>query len=102
MLLFAARTGSTGAKSWRRVLPLKSRRHVKKVRALLTSGGDENQRVRRDDFFRSLVGQGKAALGDAALAPNGMPLRSVIPAEMTGGTIRLRGAARLLHFRGAR
>lgn len=67
------------------------------VRACVTTARREEDRRATDALVRTLADAERLALGDAALGPGGRPRRGVVAAEVSGGTLRLRGVARMLH-----
>lgn len=70
---------------------------TKRVRALLRTGPPEKQTGTRDEFVRRLAESDILRIGATAKGPDGRILRGVVPAEITGGALRLRNAARMLH-----
>lgn len=71
---------------------------TRNVRTCLTSDLGEEQRQDRDGMVRKLLDEGILRVGDEALGPDGKPLCAAVRAETLGGTMRVRGAARLLHI----
>lgn len=71
---------------------------TREVRTCLTSDLGEEQRQDRDGMLKHLLEEGILRIGDEALGPDGKPLCAAIRAETLGGTMRVRGAARLLHI----
>ena len=82
------RMGTTVAIDW----------ETRKVRVRLTSDATAEQRADRDTFLRRMVDDGVLRLGDDAVGPDGKPLCAAIRAETLDGTLRVRGAARMLHI----
>jgi hypothetical protein len=71
---------------------------TRKVRALLSSDKNLEQREDRDRLVLRLADLGLLRVGSEAIGPNGKMLRTAIRAEITEGLMRLRGAARMLHI----
>jgi hypothetical protein len=77
---------------------------TRKVRALLTSDQaqrPEEARIQREDrnaMLRYMLDHDVLEVGAYALGPHGRPRRSVVRAEAARGTLRVRGAARLLEI----
>jgi len=68
-----------------------------RVRALLTANRGKVERADTDQLIRQLVAEDLLRIGDLALGPMGRPLRGVIAADITGGSLRLRSTGRMLH-----
>jgi hypothetical protein len=67
------------------------------VRAVVQGSGGTPQE--RDDFLRRLVENGQIAVGDSALGPNGVPLRTVVRGQIgADGALRLSSTAHMLHI----
>jgi hypothetical protein len=60
----------------------------------------EKQRQARDRFLSRLVDEGILKVGKHALDPNGQLLLSAVQAEVSGGKMRTRGTANMLHIIG--
>ncbi len=69
----------------------------RRVRAVLTSSRSQAQQADTDQLIRRLVDEDVLRVGELALGPTGRPLRGVISADISGGSLRIRGAGRLLH-----
>lgn len=67
------------------------------VRAVVRgSGGTPRE---RDAFLRRLLENGQIAIGDSALGPDGVPLRTVVGGQVeSDGALRLSSTARMLHI----
>jgi hypothetical protein len=68
------------------------------IRARLTSDAGAVQREDRDRLLGILVDAGILRLGDEACAANGSPLHGAVRADVIGGVLRIRNAARMLHL----
>jgi hypothetical protein len=69
-----------------------------RVRAILTTGRRSAQERRDTDaLIRTLVDSDVLQMGEAAIGPNGVPLRGAVPADAPGGVLRIRNAGRMLH-----
>ncbi|HEX7182584.1 MAG TPA: hypothetical protein VF756_12130 [Thermoanaerobaculia bacterium] len=71
---------------------------TRNVRTCLSSDLGDEQRQDRDGMIQRMLDDGILRIGDEALGPDGKPLCAAIRAETLGGTMRVRGAARLLHI----
>jgi hypothetical protein len=69
-----------------------------RVRALLTSSRGRTERADTDALITRLVEEDMLRIGERAQGPTGRPLRGVIAADITGGSLRVRNAARMLHI----
>ncbi len=66
------------------------------VKAVLTSRPEDEQ-ASRDELLSRLLATGALRFGEEALAPDGQLLPSAILGQVVNGTLRVRGAARMLH-----
>ncbi|HET9233461.1 MAG TPA: hypothetical protein VFP10_04920, partial [Candidatus Eisenbacteria bacterium] len=69
-----------------------------RVRAVLSSTRSRQERSDTDKLIRRLVDEDVLKVSDHALGPMGRPLRGVIAADVTAGSLRIRGAGRMLHI----
>jgi hypothetical protein len=75
-----------------------------RVRAVLTSDRSREPEVNKQEgedrtqMLRRLAEQDLLRIGEAAIGPDKRPLRSVVAAASVNGTMRVRGAARMLHI----
>jgi hypothetical protein len=69
-----------------------------RVRAILTSTRPESEKEATDKLIRKLVDKNILRIGGLALGRTGQPWRSVIQGEITGGSLRIRNAGRMLHI----
>ena len=60
----------------------------------------KQQRAARDKFLRRLADEGFLKMGKHAIDPTGQPLKSVVMAEVSGGKMRTRHTANMLHIVG--
>ena len=72
-----------------------------RIRALL-HGGLDSQADARDGFLAYLADREELAIGEAALGPDGRPLRHVVRGDVAEGALRLRATAHALHALGER
>jgi hypothetical protein len=68
----------------------------RQIRAVVR-GGLDDQSGARDGFLANLVEREELAIGEAALGPDGRPLRSVVRGDIANGALRLRATAHALH-----
>ncbi len=68
-----------------------------RIRALLTSSRSNAERADTTQMIQRLVDEDLLRIGDSALGPMGRPLGSVIAADTTGESLRIRSAGRMLH-----
>ena len=68
------------------------------VRALLTSDRHLGRKTDRDGMLRWLMDEDLLRVGDEALGPDGRPLCGAVQAEVSEGTLRVVGTARMLHL----
>jgi hypothetical protein len=68
-----------------------------RIRAVLTTGRADEQRRETDAMLRDLVDTETLRVGDDALGPGGVPLRSVVTGDVLQGVLRVRGTGRMLH-----
>lgn len=79
---------------------------TRRIRALLTSDNSNRPKERdwqqedRDLMLRRLVDEDILQLGRWASGPYGNPLLSVVAGEVSGGLMRIRRAAQMLHLEG--
>ena len=67
------------------------------VRAVVRGTGGTSDE--RDEFLRRLLENGQIAVGDSALGPDGVPLRTVVRGQIEAdGALRLSSTARMLHI----
>jgi hypothetical protein len=74
----------------------------RQVRAVVTTGGRDaddrrQERRARDRMLARLLRAGALRLGAEAYGPDGALLRTVVPAEIVGRTLAVRGVGRTLH-----
>jgi len=68
-----------------------------RIRAVISTERRRADRADTTALLAALVEGEQLGLGDDALGPGGLPLRGVIAGEVSGGTLRVRGAGRMLH-----
>jgi hypothetical protein len=69
-----------------------------RVRAILTSTRPKSEIEATDKLIQKLVDKNLLRIGSTALGRTGQPWRSVIQGEVTGGSLRIRNAGRMLHI----
>jgi hypothetical protein len=70
----------------------------RRVRAVVTSNRGKQAREDTDALLRRLRTTGALLVGDEALGPHGRPLQGAIRGDIIEGSLRVRGAGRMLHI----
>lgn len=73
---------------------------TRSIRAIVTGQSSDATRHTRDQFVRNLVEDGLLRINEAAVGPDGNPLRNFVRGEVIADTLKLRATAQALHVAG--